>query len=428
MTKAKRCRPLLLEQLEDRSLLAAGLMWFVVDDNSNHGPRASGDRNLVEASNAGRYQESRDRDIGTDWMILAGRSQENLNHSAQHPRNDMIPASQGPPQSAVIVIPVFQASIKPTADSNVNAPISTPSLTSVANSANSNPLPTSLIPKPQAASGETSNRQELPPLNLNNTFATAINVRSESAATPRRIDGLPQAAPNVEVAHAGLNTANSSTMSSSSSQATQAAHNITAASSTDSRIDSSTILLVTPTGQPLSEQAEDYRWIPNSSNLSDLAAEEGWRLSERTLRDLKALTRPSNSHESTESPQPPGWFAEQTGMIALSIPSDAPSANEPVSEAMDSSSVDVVLGAMIGVNRVITVASSLMDEPLQPQNQAQLLEAIDEALTEKIPLARESTRLNAIAYPAIALVASAIAAAKRYRGNGKMEHTNQAAS
>ncbi len=105
-------------------------------------------------------------------------------------------------------------------------------------------------------------------------------------------------------------------------------------------------------------------------------------------------------------------------MIALSAKAEMPTV-----DGVDAESVDVVLGAMMGVNRVITVASSMIDEPLQEASQTELLEAIDEALADKVPLPRESTRLSAMAYPAVAIIASTLAAAKRYRGNGRMEHT-----
>ncbi len=82
MNKAKRSRPLLLEQLEDRSLLAASMMWFVSPDHDTHRPSELDEPDIVSESFTNRYAGSLEDHRGFDRMMLTGRSSADSNRFA----------------------------------------------------------------------------------------------------------------------------------------------------------------------------------------------------------------------------------------------------------------------------------------------------------------------------------------------------------
>ncbi len=174
------------------------------------------------------------------------------------------------------------------------------------------------------------------------------------------MEGSPQAAPLLETGRGNASSTSNYAGPTVTLQAEQSDRNVEATSGLSGPNDHSTILLVTPSGQPLTQRTERFEWIPDPPNTDALADDSDWSLPEPTLRNLRSLTKPSQVDTPPRASRLPSWFAERTGMIALNAKAEL-----PVTEVVDAENVDVVLGAMIGVNRVITVASSVITEPLE---------------------------------------------------------------
>ncbi len=124
MNKPKRSRPLLLEQLEDRSLFAASMMWFVSTDHDTQNLRAFDGQRGASESTFHRDQSSLETYRGFDRVMPLEHATTELNRYGQmDSRHDRpsIPVSTFMPsltETSTIVIPVFQVAFKPAVDAS----------------------------------------------------------------------------------------------------------------------------------------------------------------------------------------------------------------------------------------------------------------------------------------------------------------------
>ncbi|MGB7324308.1 MAG: hypothetical protein WBD31_05515 [Rubripirellula sp.] len=440
-------RALLLEQLESRCMLAAGLISFSTGNARHESVRhetvdaASGRPAMVDLHSVSRMDNHRDH----------GRDAGNENGFPQHSRR--APLSGSSPQNGSLfggVPSSHSQSTSPQIALSQNQ--SAQPFNSVSRSSSKLTVQTVLVLTPLAsnlsnlelgreADSKSSSAQEAAPRETM-TALVAAAARSEVKATPDS-----QAAKSDK-----LNPSASAPVSAPISPdglvapvladgvVAEATFDPTAADQSSLQTNPNTISSVgfdtvelgfvdlDPTSRDQAGGSIDT--VPLLRHEFDqdrtASADEAWEVDAELLDELREIARDTSRYERiAEDPVSidiaiAQWFGQSTGLIDdIQLGSDLPSISGPAMPSM----VDVVLDATLGLHRSVSLIANAQPESV-PNN---VRDAILAAIAAQQPVLIDSvaepgqSRVAGMAYPGVAIVASTLAVASRRQKNAKLE-------
>ncbi|QDS96046.1 hypothetical protein FF011L_48500 [Roseimaritima multifibrata] len=403
MNDIQSSRALLLEQLESRCMLAAGVFEQTLD---HHGRQPANTQNrpaIVDVQARGTNDSSN------------GRPDNDLQHGFQPNRDGS--HSEGRP-----------AHFSSASGSDTNNPqqIQTPIQVTI--------TPSVVSPDSNASATQSDSFKQ--PQGGDTTF---LGPSTPSTETSSPVTSLA-IAPGVETSGAESTANDSNQIVDATGQATGTTADTNApASNVPVTEELPQALSVVPSESRTTERSEldtsaggiieSVPLLRRELHLNPESDEgEPWRVDPQSLQRLQEVTRKLDDSLETENPPAndaviAAWFNNSTGLMeverygALGTPTD-----------LSDSIVDVVLNATVGLHRSVDLIAVTPDASEIPDDVRSAILAAIAAEQQPILSAPLNTpgslRLSAIAYPGAALlVAGAALAARRKRSSGKTEST-----